>query len=106
MTAYQIVGPLVNVPVDTTATLSLSADTNNFAGNKNITVLKVDNTSLTDVAGIGFSLSGTVSTYDANNVTGIAPGGTVFVQVANSNYTGSVYVRASGADVYVQAVAV
>jgi hypothetical protein len=107
MSVYQIVGPLTSLAVDTPTTLTLSTATNNFAGNKNITVLKIDNPDLTTTAALGFSLTAAVSTYDAANAIGIAPGATVIVQVANANFTGPVYVRATGGTgLYVQAVAV
>jgi len=107
MSVYQIVGPLILLAVDTPTTLTPSTATINFAGNKNITTLKIDNPDLINTGALGFSLTGEVDTYDFNNVIGVAPGATVVVQVANANFTGPVYVRATGGTgLYVQAVAV
>lgn len=105
MTAYQIVGPFTLLVTDTPTTLTPSTTTRNPAGNKNISVLKIDNPDTATPTGLTFSLTGPVTTLDADNTTIVAPGGTAIVQVAPAGYTGLVYVRATGS-LYVQPVAI
>ena len=108
MTAYQMVGTAVLCAIDTPETISIVATTNNPAGNKNITFLKVTNASVTDVQGITVSLTAPVMALDMANTTIVEAGGSAFVQVAAANYTGPVYVRITGAapGAYVQPVAI
>lgn len=107
MTAYFITGEVLDVPVDTATTITLTEATNSVTGSKSTSVLKVDNPDLTTICAIGFSLTGSLSSYDATNATAIAPGGTVFVQVAPAGYTGSVYIRITGGSgAYVQPVSI
>jgi len=107
MTAFIITGALVDVAVDTPTTLSLSTTTTNPAGNRGLSVLKLDNYDLTTASAITISLTATVSALDLNNATIVAPGSTVFVQVAPSGYAGPVYVRVNGGTgLWVQPVAI
>lgn len=108
MTAFQIVGALVNVAADTPTTLTLTAATNSITGAKSITFLKVDNADVATASGLTFSLTAAVETVDLANTIVVAPGATAFVQVAPANYTGPVYIRASGGSngLYVQPVAI
>lgn len=108
MTAFQIVGALVLVADGTAETLTLTQGTNSITGNKNISVLKIDNPDLTTNMGITFSLTAPPAAIDYNNCVLIPANGTVFVQVAPANHTGPVYVyntAGGGVTAYVQPVA-
>jgi len=96
MPAYQITGTLVEVAVDTPTTLSFSTTTTNPAGNRGLSFLKIDNEDLTTASALTISLTAEVSALDYNNATLVAPGSTVFVQVAPAGYVGPVYVRVNG----------
>ena len=107
MTAFMIAGGVVAVAQDDTATISIDTATTTVTGNKNISVLKIDNPDLTTNLGLTFSLTEEPAAYDSHNAVVVPANGTVFVQVAGSNYTGSVYVRASAggaSGAYVQPV--
>ena len=107
MTAFMIAGGVVAVAQDDTATISLSTTTNTVTGNKNISVLKIDNPDLTTNLGITFSLTALPPTLDLNNAVIVPANSTVFVQVAPANNTSPVYVRNTGggaAGAYVQPV--
>jgi hypothetical protein len=108
MTAFQIVGAVVMVATGTDETLTLTQGTNSITGNKNISVLKIDNPDLVDNLAITFSLTAPPTTLDLNNCVIVPANGTVFVQVAPANHTGPVYVHntaGGAATAYVQPVA-
>ena len=107
MTAFMIAGGVTIVAQDDTATISLNTATNTVTGNRNISVLKIDNPSLTTNLALTFSLTDDPVAYDLNNAVIVPALGTVFVQVADANNTGPVYVQntAGGIDgAYVQPV--
>ena len=107
MTAFMIAGGVTIVAQDDTATISLNEATNTVTGNRNISVLKIDNPSLTTNLALTFSLTDDPVAYDLNNAVIVPALGTVFVQVADANNTGPVYVQntAGGIDgAYVQPV--
>ena len=109
MTAFMIVGAVVQVAQDDTATLTLTQGTNSITGNKNISVLKIDNPDLTTNLAITFSLTAIPPALDLNNCAICPANSTIFVQVAPANHTGPVYIRntAGGIDgAYVQPVAI
>lgn len=109
MTAFQIVGGVTLVAQDGTATISLDTATNSVTGNKNISVLKVDNPDLTTNLALTFSLTGLPPALDLHNAVVVPANSTVFVQVASANNTAPVYVRASAGGsggAYVQPVAI
>jgi len=107
MTAFMIAGGVVAVAQDDTATISIDTATNTVTGNRNISVLKIDNPDLTTNLGLTFSLTALPPALDLNNSVVVPANGTVFVQVAPANYTGPVYVRATAggaSGAYVQPV--
>lgn len=108
MTVYQMVGTVVLCEADTPTTISLVADTNNPAGNKNISFIKVTNADAANAQGITVSLTGPVEALDMANTTIVEAAGSAFIQVASTGFTGPIYVRITGSStgMYVQPVAI
>jgi hypothetical protein len=107
MTAFMIAGGITLVAQDGTATISLDTATNTVTGNRNISVLKIDNPDLSTNLAVTYSLTALPPALDLSNAVVVPANGTVFVQVAPANYAGPVYVRNSAGGVdgsYIQPV--